>query len=151
MGRAEVQGGFGGHSGPFVGVVKRLPEDVLSSGSGSGSGSSLGLGFGWKRQSLLGCLWRSACGSGRWCGVGGVGGLVERLVLIQFLLEQICLERWQSRWGDGRWGGWDAEVVQDPGDRGGCCDQCQQDHLGLAAGTFEPVDTEASFEQARPG
>jgi hypothetical protein len=41
-------------------------------------------------------------------------------------------------WSDLRRGGRDAEVVQNPGHCGGRRDQGEQNHLGLAAGTFEP-------------
>ena len=42
-------------------------------------------------------------------------------------------------------------MVKDPGHDGGRCDQCQQGHLRAAAGTREPVDAKAPFEEARPG
>ena len=99
---------------------------------------------------LHGWLWRRS-GNSR---VGGVmdmvNGLDERVVLVRGFLEQVCLKRWRARWGDGRRRGGKAQVIQNPGDDVWRCDQRQQDHLGLARGTQDAVDSERSTEQARP-
>ena len=83
--------------------------------------------------------------------VCGGTGVIGRVGLLEVVVEQVGLVVRHAGWSDWRRGGRDAEVVQNPGHCGGRRDQGKQNHLRLAAGTFEPSDTEASFEQARPG
>ena len=100
---------------------------------------------------LHGWLWRRSGNSRVGCVKGMVNGLDERVVLVRGFLEQVCLKRWRARWGDGRRRGGKAQVVQNPDHCGGRCDQRQQDHLGLARGTQDAIDSYGSFEQAGPG
>ena len=92
-------------------------------------------------------LWRRS-GNCRLEGVieRGAQGLVERVGLIESVVEQVGLMGRQTRWIDGWKSGGDAEVVQDFGHCGRGCDQGQKEHLRLASGAFEPIEPEASFE-----
>jgi hypothetical protein len=96
-------------------------------------------------------LWRRS-GSSRVEGVIGrcAQRLIGRVGLIEVVVEQMGLLVSQTGRSDGWWSGRDPEVIQNLRHGGGCCDQGQQNHLRLAARTFETGYTEASFQQARP-
>jgi hypothetical protein len=119
--------------------------------------SAPSVGVGMRGQSADCELWRRS-GRGRLPGgvVRSVSGVIVRVGLLELVVEQVGLVEVglvvrHAGWSDWRRGGLYAEVVQDPGHCGGRRDQGEQHHLRLAAGTFEPSDTERSKQQARPG
>jgi len=75
---------------------------------------------------------------------------LERVGLIHHVVEQLGRMDIEARRRQRGWSGRDAEVIQYFHHNLRRGDQGQQDHLGLASGTLEAGDAEASHQQTRP-